>query len=314
VARERRRIGPPRMQAMILAAGLGTRLRPLSLNLPKPLFPVLNLPLLERTLLQLQSIGCDRLAVNCFHLADAVVRAVSSWGLAADVTTLVEPFLLGTGGALRNALPHIRRNEPLLVINGDVVTDLDFSEVLRRHQKNGAQASLVVHSRAPWNNVAVKEERVSGFRCREPDAVAFTGISVLEPAFLEAIPDQHPSSLIDAFQGVLDRGERLQAVEAAELTDTYIWEEIGTPEGYLAAHATLLRHGNDRCLIGNGTDIPDDLVWGDWISVGSGVSIGPETTLCRTVIWDGCSLPGGQSLCDCIVTPYGTLGVNSEAR
>jgi mannose-1-phosphate guanylyltransferase len=300
------------MQAMILAAGLGTRLRPLSLNLPKPLFPVLNRPLLKRTLLQLRSAGFDRLAVNCFHLADVVLRAIGSWGLETDAITLVEPFLLGTGGALRNALPHMRRDESLLVINGDVVTDLDFTEILRRHQGNEAQATLVVHSRTPWNNVAIKKERVAGFGYRGSDAVAFTGISVLEPSFLETIQDKHPSSLIGAFQRVLDHGEHLLALRAEELTDAYVWEEIGTPEGYLSAHAALLSRGNNGCLIGDGTEIPDDLVWKDWVSVGSGVRIGPGTTLCRTVVWDGCSLPGGHSFCDCIVTPYGTLGVSSE--
>ncbi|PXF55462.1 MAG: hypothetical protein C4B58_14880 [Deltaproteobacteria bacterium] len=212
-------------QAMILAAGLGTRLQPLTFHLPKPLFPVLNRPLLHRLLDQLEDAGFKKIVINCSHLAHLVLENVGSYKAKAEIVTLVEPSLLGTGGALRNALPHISENEPLLVINGDVVTDLDPDRVVNLHQHHGAKASLVVHKKEPWNNVAVTDE-------------------------------------------------------ADE---------------------------NNRCLVGQGTELPGDLIWKDWVSIGHRVSLGSGVTLCRSVIWEGSDVPSGAVLEDCVFIPYGNI-------
>ncbi|MBW1933357.1 MAG: nucleotidyltransferase family protein, partial [Deltaproteobacteria bacterium] len=255
-------------QAMILAAGLGTRLQPLTFYLPKPLFPVLNRSLLHRLLDQLEDAGFRKIVINCFHLAHLVLEMVGSYKGRAEIITLVEPSLLGTGGALRNALPHISKNEPLLVINGDVVTDLDPAHVVNMHQHHGAKASLVVHKREPWNNIAVMDEKVSGFNYSGLDAMAFTGISVLEPEFIRTIPENCPSSLVDAFKVVIDKGDSLQALRADKIAGHYIWEDIGSPGGYLSAHKVLFAGENKRCLVGRGTELPGDLMWKDWVSIG----------------------------------------------
>jgi mannose-1-phosphate guanylyltransferase len=294
-------------QAMILAAGLGIRLHPLTFHLPKPLFPVLNRPLLHRLLDQLEDAGFRKIVINCFHLAHLVLEMVGSYKARAEIVTLVEPSLLGTGGALRNALPHISKNEPLLVINGDVVTDLDPARVVNLHQHHGAKASMVVHKREPWNNVAVMDEKVSGFNCSGPDAMAFTGISVLEPELIRTIPEDCPSSLIDTFKAVIDQGGRLQAIRADHISGHYIWEDIGSPGGYLSAHKVLFAGKNNRCLVGHGTELPGDLIWKDWVSIGHRVSLGSGVTLCRSVIWEGSNVPPGAVLEDCVFSPYGNI-------
>ncbi|MEA3385505.1 MAG: NDP-sugar synthase [Thermodesulfobacteriota bacterium] len=292
---------------MILAAGLGTRLQPLTFHLPKPLFPVLNRPLLHRLLDQLENAGFRKIMINCFHLEYLVLAMVGSYKGRAKIVTLVEPSLLGTGGALRNALPHISKNEPLLVINGDVVTDLDPARVVNLHQHHGAMASLVVHKREPWNNVAVMDEKVLGFNCSGPDAMAFTGISVLEPELIGIISEDCPSSLIDAFKIVIDQGGRLQAIRADHISCHYAWEDIGSPGGYLAAHKVLFADENNKCLVGQGTELPGDLKWKDWVSIGHGVSLGSGVTLCRSVILDGSDVPSGAVLEDCIFSSYGNI-------
>ncbi len=294
-------------QAMILAAGLGTRLQPLTFHLPKPLFPVLNIPLLHRLFCQLEEAGFSKVVINCFHLAHLVLEMVGSYKGRAEIITLVEPSLLGTGGALRNALLHISKNEPLLVINGDVVTDLDPAQVVNLHQHHGTVASLVVHEREPWNNVAVKGEKVSGFNYSGPDAMAFTGISVLEPEFIRTIPEDCPNSLVDAFKVALDKDDRLQALRADQIAGHYIWEDIGSPGGYLSAHKVLFAGENNRCLVGQGTELPGDLIWKDWVSIGPRVSLGSGVTLCRSVIWEGSDVPSGAVLEDCVFSPYGNI-------
>jgi len=294
-------------QAMILTAGLGTRLRPISLHLPKPLFPVLNRPLLYRLLYQLEGAGFRKVVINCFHLAHLVLEMAESYKGKAEIITLVEPSLLGTGGAIRNALPHISKNEPLLVINGDVVTDLDLARVINLHQHHGAVASLVVQEREPWNNMAVIDEKISGFNYSRPDAMAFTGISVLEPELIRTIPEDHPSSLIDTFKAVIDKSGRLQALSADQIAGHYIWEDIGSPRGYLSTHKVLLTNKNNMCLVGQYTELPGDLIWKDWVSIGPRVSLGSGVTLCRSVIWEGSNVPSGAVLKDCIFTPYGNI-------
>ena len=294
-------------QAMILAAGLGIRLQPLTFYLPKPLFPVLNRPLLHRLLDQLEDAGFRKIVINCFHLAHLVLEMMGSYKARAEIVTLVEPSLLGTGGALRNALPHISKNEPLLVINGDVVTDLDPARVVNLHQHHGAMASLVVHKREPWNNVAVMDENISGFNYSGPDAMAFTGISVLEPELIRTIPEDCPSSLVDAFKIAIDQGGRLQALRADQIAGHYIWEDIGSPAGYLSAHKVLLTGENNRCLVGQGTELPGDVIWKDWVSIGHRVSLGSGVTLCRSVIWEGSDVPSGAVLEDCVFSPYGNI-------
>jgi mannose-1-phosphate guanylyltransferase len=292
---------------MILAAGMGTRLQPLTFHLPKPLFPVLNRPLLHRLLDQLEDAGFRKIVINCFHLAPLVLEMVGSYKARAEIVTLVEPSLLGTGGALRNALPHISKNEPLLVINGDVVTDLDPTLVVNLHQHHGAMASLVVHKRKPWNNVAVMDEKISGFNYSGLDAMAFTGISVLEPELIRTIPENCPSSLIDTFKAVINQGTGLQAIRADHVSGHYIWEDMGSPEGYLSAHKVLFAGENNRCLVGQDTELPGDLIWKDWVSIGHRVSLGSGVTLCRSVIWDSSDVPSGAVLEDCVFSPYGNI-------
>jgi mannose-1-phosphate guanylyltransferase len=292
---------------MILAAGLGTRLQPVSFYLPKPLFPVLNIPLLHRLICRLEEAGFKKIVINCFHLAHLILESVGSYRRSAEIITLVEPSLLGTGGALRNALPHISQDDPLLVVNGDVVMDLNPAQIVDRHRYHGAMASLVVHKREPWNNVAVMDEKILGFDESGPYALAFTGISVLEPGFIRTITEDCPSSLIDAFKVVINKGDRLQALRADQFAGHYIWEDIGSPKGYLSAHKMLFENENNRCLVGRGTELPGDLIWRDWVSIGPGVSMGSDIRLCRSVIWEGSDVPSGAVLEDCVFSPYGNI-------
>ena len=118
---------------MILAAGLGTRLLPHTLIRPKPLFPVLNQPLLLATIRRLQNLGFDHIVVNCHHLRQQVATALNG---IAGVILQEEEVILGTGGGLRRAL-NLFRDEPLLVSNGDIYHTIDFLRLYNEHKKSG---------------------------------------------------------------------------------------------------------------------------------------------------------------------------------
>jgi len=129
------------MQAMILAAGLGTRLLPHTLIRPNPLFPILNKPLLLLTIERLQKIGFDHIVVNCHHLREQVVAILDG---VSGVIVQEEEIILGTGGGLRNAL-NVLRDEPLLVTNGDIYHTVDFMDFYQYHIENGTLVTLAMH-------------------------------------------------------------------------------------------------------------------------------------------------------------------------
>jgi NDP-sugar pyrophosphorylase family protein len=211
---------------------------------------------------------------------------------------------------LRNALPYLDPKEPLLVMNGDVVTDLDLRRIWLAHKDRPCLGTLVIHHRSPWNKVAVDGEVIRGFRDKGPGALAFTGISVLDPSLLEWIPPDRPSSLIETFDAVMAaRGNALRALRVEGLGRTYVWEDIGTVEGYLAAHARFLSVSANRFLISPNVDVPSDLRLQEWACIGSGAHLGPGVTLRRSVVWEKTEVRADTTLEDSAVTLHGILKI-----
>ena len=180
------------MRAMILAAGLGTRLRPYSLVRPKPLFPILGRPLLLITIDKLRRAGFSPIIVNCHHLSEQIVDLLKG---EDDIILQVEVDVLGTGGGLRMALGSCGK-EPLLVTNGDIYHTIPYDKIYARHQQSGCQVSMVMHDFSRFNKVHVDQKwRVQGFSTTSfaPESnattlLAFTGIHVVDPQILESIP------------------------------------------------------------------------------------------------------------------------------
>lgn len=297
------------MQAMILAAGMGMRMRPLSLGLPKSLFPVLNQPSIKRILHQLQEAGFEKAVINTYHLAESLIDAINTWDIDIEIVTIVEPFLLGTGGAIKNAMPCFHKDSPVLLINSDIVTDLDLGDILQIHCHGHSAATMLVHDRDIFNNVEVRDGCIMEFGHNGPDALAFTGISILQTDFIDSFPDQFPSSLIEIISRAIRSGNVVSALRAEDLKACYIWEDIGTAVGYLAAHETLLKKWGNNILVGERTNIPQDLCCNGWCSIGNNVIFGKDISISKAVIWDGCAIENGERLEDCIVTPYGRLAL-----
>lgn len=292
------------MQAMILAAGFGTRLLPHTLLRPKPLFPILNQPLLLLTVRHLQRLGCDHLIVNCHHLAGQIVDLLDGM---PGITVLPEEEILGTGGGLRNALPLLR-DEPLLVTNGDIYHGFDLRFLYERHVDTGYAVSLAIHDCPRFNTVEVAHGRIRGFAgatgtgCR-----AFTGIHVIDPEILEGIAPQRPSCIIDRYRQLLAADVAIAAVEL----EGY-WTDMGTPADYLALHGGLLTGAVPRWpeigdvagtpfLRGRQAELPFDLICHDWCCVGD-VEIGADVQLTRVVAWDGVRIAAGSRLTDVVLS------------
>ncbi|RUM40771.1 MAG: nucleotidyltransferase family protein [Desulfobulbus sp.] len=291
------------MQAMLLAAGFGTRLRPYTLIRPKPLFPVLNVPLLHILLDKLILAGCGKIVVNCHHLAYQIKAAVAD---RPEVILQYEPEILGTGGSLRKALP-LFDNGPVLVMNGDIYHDLNVMDLLAHHQSHDFPVTMAMHDYPRFNSVHVREEKVIAFADNhlKPGGgiLAFTGIHILQRHIIERIPEQGFFHIIDLYKQLAGEGQ----IGSMRIDDCF-WQDIGTPEDYLDLHRALLCKGksNDECRywhISTKACIEENVELKEWGAVGPEAKISSGSSLARCVVWEGAHVDSGQELTDQIVCP-----------
>ena len=236
------------MKAMILAAGLGTRLLPLTKKKPKPLFPILGQPLIDILIQRLQAAGCGGVIINTHHLAHQIDAFVQEKHYDIDVQTRHEPTILGTGGAVKN-VESFMDEAPFFVINGDIFTDIDFKEVYRFHLGHRHPVTLVLHDCNQYNHVWIDDhDHVRGFGQKAPcppprphaepvsdsggaRRLAFTGIQVLDPKVLTLIPKGRSCSIIDVYCDMIRSHRTLKGFIARN----HYWHDIGTLAGYQAA-------------------------------------------------------------------------------
>jgi aminoglycoside/choline kinase family phosphotransferase len=223
------------MKALILAAGLGTRLRPHTRRTPKPLFTLNGRPLLDIAIRRLIEAGADAIAVNTHHLHPAIEAFLRQISYPVPVIIRHEPKILGTGGAIRN-LSDFWDDHAFWVVNSDIVTDVDLKALAGYHQSHPHPATLALVDDPAFNTVAVDAgNRVIGF---DPAAgrtavdptrwLTFTGIQVLDPAVLDYLPAEGASSSIDAFRSMINDGVDI----CAWIPKDAYWSDLGTPERY----------------------------------------------------------------------------------
>ncbi len=300
------------MKAAVLAAGLGTRLLPLTDICPKPLLPVLNRPLLGVVLAQLEAADCFQVAVNTHHLVDRVHDFLRGQPWSFNLSVSHEPEILGTGGGLRQ-LGEVLRGGPFLAINGDILTDLDLAAAYRAHRA-GAVSTLVLHDCPPYNNVWVADDTVVSIGGPPPGGaaqakpLAYTGVQVVDDGMMHYLPDPgQPYDLVRAWREALAGGARLAYITMRG----HFWQDLGTPENYLEAHRRLLAGaapGLRRIfgevadpLMGSGSRIGAGVEFGGGVCLGAGVVVGEGASLTDTVVWDRAVVGPGVELADCIV-------------
>src|SRR5450756_1820231 len=263
------------MKAVIMAGGEGTRLRPLTSNQPKPMLPMANIPMMEHVVNLLRQHGFEDIVVTVAFMANAIRTYFgdgSEFGVRMVYATESTP--LGTAGSVRNARDEL--DERFLVISGDVLTDIDLSEVVAFHEKRGALATLAlkaVENPLEFGIVITREDgSVERFLEKPNWGQVFsdtinTGIYVLEPEIFDSIPEGAVVDFAgDVFPTVLEQGQPLHG----HIADGY-WEDVGTIEAYLRAHADVL-DGRVHADIG-GFEFRD----GVWL--GEGAEIDPDTRI-----------------------------------
>src|ERR671925_825160 len=230
------------MQALILAGGEGTRLRPLTSTVPKPVVPLVDRPFIRFMLDWLRSHGVDDVVMSCGHLASGV-RNVLGDGSAFGIRLryVEEPQPLGTGGALKYAEPLL--GDRFLMLNGDVLTDIDLTAQLEQHERTGAIATLALTPVEDPSNYGLVRTADGGAVTEfvekpSPDQIDTNNISagayVLERSVLDLLEEDHPASIErDAFPRLVGQGLY------GYVSDGY-WLDIGTPERYLEGTFDIL--------------------------------------------------------------------------
>lgn len=236
------------MKAVVLVGGEGTRLRPLTSTIPKPLLPIANQPFLERQLTWLAQHGIDEAVLSLGYLQHAFVEHFPDGEYrGVQLRYAVEPVPLGTAGAIRFAAESAGIDERFLVCNGDVLTDLDVSGLVAFHSRHGGEATIAlteVEDPSAFGVVPTfADGEVAAFvekptRERAPTRWINAGTYVLEPAILERVPPRLQVSIErETFPRLLESGRGRMYAQAS---DAY-WLDIGTPSKYLEAHHDLVR-------------------------------------------------------------------------
>lgn len=220
---------------MILAAGLGTRLRPYSLHTPKALFTVNERPVLEIAIERMQKAGFEAVIINTHYHHRLIEAFIAERTFPLTVITRHEVEILGTGGGIRN-VADFWENDCLLVMNTDVLSDIDLAQVYGFHKSHAYPVTMVMHDYAHFNSVDVDaDEFVVGFEGPASHSgmrsLAFTGIHVLDRRVLDFLPPHGPAHIIDAYREMLAANESIKAF----VVRGHRWYDIGTPQSYVTA-------------------------------------------------------------------------------
>jgi mannose-1-phosphate guanylyltransferase/phosphomannomutase len=294
------------VKAVIMAGGEGTRLRPLTSNVPKPMMPLVNEPMMEHIVRLLRTHGFDEIVVTVAFLANHI-RAYFGDGSDHGVRMVyaTEETPLGTAGSVRNAMDEL--DERFLVISGDVLTDIDLGAIVKAHEDKGALATIgLVRVEDPleFGIVITKEDgSVERFLEKPSWGQVFSdtinsGIFVLEPEIFDHIaPDRPVDFSSEVFPALLEQGLPLYGAVA----EGY-WEDVGTLDAYLRAHKDILDGRVDLAIPG--------FEVGDGVHIGEGAEIHPEATVVGpAVIGENCRIEAGVRL-----GPYSVLGTNVRLR
>ncbi|MCY7348872.1 MAG: NDP-sugar synthase [Pyrinomonadaceae bacterium] len=296
------------MKAMILAAGFGTRLFPLTIDRTKPAIPFLGKPLVGYVAEYVAKFGFTEVVVNLHHQPESVKKALGN-GEAFGVEihyTEETPKILGTAGALDNARQYLE-NETFLIVNGKIITDIDIAAALETHKKSGALATMILKPNTNREKFTIVEtedglvktfgdfpELFSADQLSTLDSglaapLMFTGIHILEPRVFEYIPRGVYSDIVPTFyRPAIAEGEKI----AAHVTDGN-WFEISTIPRYLDISLAMLDGQSDKlvkganCRIADGATVKDSVIWDN-------VTIADGAELSRTIIADGVQIGEGE--------------------
>ena len=311
---------PAITQAFVLGAGLGTRLRPLTEDLPKPLVPIFQKPLITFAFDHLIDLGIPKFFVNTHHRPERFTETFArSTYRDRHIEFRHEPVLLETAGGIAN-IADLLSDKPLLVYNGDILTDLPIDRLIENHFRENNIVTLALRSGGGPKHVAfdsgsgriidIRNQLGSG----APDEFVFTGIYIVDPKFVDLLERGVKRSVVPHFLEMIRRGDKLGGV----VIDEGHWWDVGNREAYLALHRELSNSQSSPLNFPNYS--VDDPEWKVSIHpaavvdptaklrgcsvVGPNCRVGAEAILTDTILWPGAQIASGSELVGCIVRSH----------
>ena len=301
------------MKGLILAGGFATRLRPLSCSKPKLLFPLVGVPLIDRMVEWFVRGGVTEVILAVNHLSDKLRIEVARKKLATKIVLSVEETPLGTGGPISLARPELSNDEPLIVANGDVISDINLRGLISEHTESGAEATVAlvsVNDPRPFglatldssNRVIQFVEKSRNIRGR---GWINAGVYVLNPRVIAKIPTGRPISLEREIFPILAGQGKMNGWKHRGF-----WYDIGKIPDYVTANRELLkraeyRNAEDPDLKMQNVEVTQPYFTGKDCSIGSGAKIGPNAILSERV-----SVGKGANVRETIVFEQTTLSEN----
>ncbi|WP_284453838.1 NDP-sugar synthase [Streptomyces sp. MRC013] len=316
-------------EAILLVGGKGTRLRPMTVNTPKPMVPAAGVPFLTHQLARARAAGVEHVVLATSYLAEVFEPYFgdgSALGLHLEYVTEVEP--LGTGGAIRNVAPRLTSgpDEPVLIFNGDILTGLDIRALVDTHGASGADVSLhltrVEDPRAFGLVPTDRTGRVTAFleKPQTPEEIVTdqinAGAYVFRRSVIDTIPAGRPVSVErETFPGLLADGAHLQG-----MVDSTYWLDLGTPQAFVRGSADLVlgrapspavpgRCG-DRLVVDGATVAPDAKLTGGTV-VGAGAEVGGGARIDGSVVMAGAVVEPGAVVTDSLVGEGARIGART---
>lgn len=320
-----------RLKAMVMAAGMGSRLEPITLNIPKPLIPVANIPLMDIILTQLHSIGIKDVISNTYYLADKIINRYKKNNFGINFSYIKEENLSGTAGGLKKCQFFFDKGEDFVVISGDVLTNADIKKGIEIHKKSGAIATIgvkvVPHSQISKYGVVVRDKDgyVTEFQ-EKPELkdaksdLINTGIYIFNYKIFDFIPENTFFDFAkDVFPKLLSEGE----INTFDVDD--YWNDIGCIEQYKQSIQDVfdgkiilpninIIETNIGNYINGSTKIPKSIRFVGNNVIGNNCKLGEYIMLDNCIIMDGAEVKSGSELVDCVVIPQQTLKTKSNTQ
>ena len=333
------------MKALFLAGGFGTRLKPITNDLPKPMVPIMGKPLLERNIEKLKKYGVDEIVLSTCYKPGKIRNYFKDGSkLGVKISYITEDMPLGTAGAVKNAQRFF--DDTFLVFNADILSDIDISEMIRFHKERGALATIAATQVENPSDYGViehdKDGCITAFKEKPGPHVSSSnlinaGVYIFEPQILDEIPGGRAVSIErETYPMLLQKGFKLAVYDRCSY-----WLDLGTPGKYLKAHRDILdgvlrigdhdfgtnvQYISRTARINSGVKVIGPAYIGDDVEIDSNSVIGPGAVLCwkssvgkgarieGSVVWDRVHVESGASVVNSVVMSRCRVDRNSEKR
>ncbi|MBN2183919.1 MAG: NDP-sugar synthase [Candidatus Krumholzibacteriota bacterium] len=315
---------------MILAAGYGKRMRPLTSSIPKPMIPILGIPMIELVAAKLLSEGAASLHANSHHLSGNIEEFISAKEL--PITLHHEVDLLDTGGGIGNMAASLIDEEIVLLANADILTNISFRPAVSFHIRKKALVTMILAAENPSlpetcsppphvvidnDNLIIAFEGARSIGSDSAGCCGYTGMSVISREALEYFPASKKIGLLDILRHIIDERPGSVAGYIVPADPPFSWSEIGTPESFLSLHERILAGKEIFSPLldpppiplhaGRDTRIPPDLDWQGFLEIGPNVAIGRRCSLKNCVVLEDSVIDEGRSIENTIVFPEGEM-------